>query len=614
MKHLEFCSLIIKNFKGFRGAHHLELDRATGVWFVRGRNLTNKRMGANGVGKSTLWDALMWCLYGSTVSGLRNLDVRPWRGAKGSTRVTLIMNITSKGKLGRYVITRTTEPNTLRINHEDVDQEAVVKLIGMPQELMAHTIVLGQGRKLFFDLTAGGKLKLLTKTLRLDRWDTRSNDAKKDERRLGQKVATYQGKITGLEVGVRELEATAQRLEKARKEFDESRPRTGGRDLLKLREKVDRLANKVSGADLKYDGAMTEVLACERNIEQFVKEDAELRNKNVQRAKRLHDLQELIYNGREKLKELNTAETCPMCGQEVTKEHLKTERITLRQQLKEAEALLKKLKAKKLSGKIEVASDRLLKERADLKHFHAKADAALQERSKYSELRAAAAQTLKAAEEAADKENPHTSPLRDAKQRLREVRASLEDAKRIEGIVARKQERAKFWITGYREIKLHLLEEVLQEMELVTNGMLEETGLVDWSVKYKIAQQTKSGKLKRGLTVLVKSPESRGRVRWEAWSGGEGQRLRLVGALSLSSVLLSHAGIDTSIEVLDEPTQHLSDEGIVDLSEFLALRAKDLKRRVYYSDHRVVESMRFVGRITVKRDENGSRLVNGARF
>jgi energy-coupling factor transporter ATP-binding protein EcfA2 len=98
-------------------------------------------------------------------------------------------------------------------------------------------------------------------------------------------------------------------------------------------------------------------------------------------------------------------------------------------------------------------------------------------------------------------------------------------------------------------------------------------------------------------------------VRWEAWSGGEGQRLRLIGALALAEVLLAHAGLEPKIEILDEPTRHLSPEGVRDVAEYLILRSQDTGRKIFLVDHQLMDSSQFASTITIAKDRKGSYVV-----
>jgi ABC-type multidrug transport system ATPase subunit len=59
---------------------------------------------------------------------------------------------------------------------------------------------------------------------------------------------------------------------------------------------------------------------------------------------------------------------------------------------------------------------------------------------------------------------------------------------------------------------------------------------------------------------------------------------------------------------LDEPTQHLSDIGVNDLNDYLAERARQLKRCIFYIDHASVESSKFASVLTIEKGEVGSFL------
>jgi DNA repair exonuclease SbcCD ATPase subunit len=143
----------------------------------------------------------------------------------------------------------------------------------------------------------------------------------------------------------------------------------------------------------------------------------------------------------------------------------------------------------------------------------------------------------------------------------------------------------------------------------VTNAALADVGLMDWQVKYGIEKETKSGTIQRGLNVTILSPNNRVPVRWESWSGGEMQRLRIIGALALSDVLLGHAGINCGLEIIDEPSQHLSGDGVRDLCDYLAERAQGLGKQTFLVDHVAIQSSRFSSVINVTKERTGTILT-----
>jgi DNA repair exonuclease SbcCD ATPase subunit len=184
-----------------------------------------------------------------------------------------------------------------------------------------------------------------------------------------------------------------------------------------------------------------------------------------------------------------------------------------------------------------------------------------------------------------------------------ELDGLIEEAKATKQLAERKLKRTRYWVKGFREVKLYIIEEILDELELASNAMCDELGLVGWEIRYDVERETKSGSLTRGINVSILSPENKNPVRFEVWSGGETQRLRLIGAIALSNVLLSHAGVECPLMVFDEPTEHLSQEGINDVVDILADYARSRQSTIYYTDHRVIQSSRFAGTLTVTRNK-----------
>lgn len=611
---LKFVHLHIRDFKSFVGEHELHLDLPPGVHFVRGRNRDEKRLGANGTGKSTLWDALVWCLYGRTPAGLRNPDVTPWQGPRKGTRVSVVLEIDGR----RMVVTRSVSPNRLQINDKDVGPEAVVELIGMSFDVLVNTIVLGQGRSLFFDLTPMQKMQLLSDVKNLERWDERSKRAADAAQALQQRHLDMIGRQKGLERTIAEINAAINELRPKEEEWQrEYEARLARVQNFEVRNgaRLVELQRKADDADLVYDGAMTEVKGLEKEERERADAFFAARSQFERiKADRIR-VNEQLQQAKAHLRELRQARTCPTCGQPVNQNGgIAHHRADTLRQIKLLERQLTELEAQSKQAKGALVECRRLRERAasNLERFHVKADAALRDlkaaQHELAVLQAEKRQLERAAMD--DAANPHSKNIRMLRKRRTALRMELDQLVN-EAVQCEKQMVcARFWIKGFREIKLHVIEELLQELELCTASMLEEVGLVGWRIKYDIERETKAGTTQRALSVMIGSPRSKGKlVKWEAWSGGEGQRLRVVGALALASVLLGHARRRPNIEILDEPTQHLSDEGIRDLCDMLAERAKLHGRCIFYCDHQSVDGAAFMSTITVRRTALGSQIV-----
>ncbi len=204
--------------------------------------------------------------------------------------------------------------------------------------------------------------------------------------------------------------------------------------------------------------------------------------------------------------------------------------------------------------------------------------------------------------------NPYSEMIAEKQKALGALKTVLGTL--TDGIAKLDEEHAavSFWIGGFKRVRLFIVEEALQQLEIEVNNNLTSLGLMDWHIGFDVERENKSGGITKGFIVLVTPPEAEEPVRYEAYSGGETQRLRLAGDLGLANLIMERAGLTNTIEVFDEPSQHLSQEGLLDLAETLAQRAETQGKRIILVDHHAVD-FPFHGTFVVTKDEGGSRFL-----
>lgn len=594
----------LEDFKAFSGKHKFALD-LPGVTFVRGDNLVAKRLYANGAAKSTLWDGLCWCLFGRTVGNLRNPDVVPWNES-GNPRVTIELKTDAI-----HTITRAVNPNKLLLDDEEVTQVEIDALLGMNYDLFTNTILLAQGQPLFFDLSPKDKMDLFSNTLQLERWDIRSKAA-------DAAACDAEADLSDLESEKRSNEAALIEVDgfitatKAQAEAWVAEHRKVTRDSAARRKQLEvefeKKDKQLSGAILKADGAATELDSLNRDYQKLQSELTKLQGTLTKAEIRLEGAKAQLEQLRAALSDLNKARSCPTCGQPVRPANLAKHKVHLEEMLHGFEATVKEGLPPKLVSAEAVLQKRLTSSEQYAQSFQATLIVAEHEKARLqpevATLRAQIQELQRASK--VEEANPHTEQLATLQGRRKELLADKASIAKDIAEASRRAERNKFWVKGFKDIKLQLIIDVLDELDLVTNSMLEEVGLVDWKIQYGVERETKSGTVQRALNVQINSPESKGWVKWESWSGGEKQRLRLIGALALSDVLLAHAGVQTNLEILDEPALYWSTEGVQELCAFLAERARQTKRSIFYIEHQAVESTHFAKVLTVVRDSKGA--------
>jgi len=581
MPQVVFEDIDITDFKSI--AHlKFKLNRGPGVHFVCGRNKLYPRLQSNGVGKSSIFSALCWVLFGRTEDGLRGPDLVPWRNG-GHPRVVLRATVDG----AEHRIGRGHNPNSLVLDGDDVSQETIENLIGYDFYTFVNTQLLGQDQKLFFDKPPADKLRLFADVLNLEPWDRRSDKAKRASEALQREVDTEQAT---LEVLTRQHQEAKQQYETSKSEADEwqrgleQRLAQLDKDLADAKKRLEPLQEKYDRARLAYDGAEMEIEPLRRGIAQL-NEYLRIEARELTRLELAAETARQLRDG-----------TCPTCGQRVTRKH------------KHDPGPLKLAKQK----------DRDLREQLQrltesLAQFLQRSQAARaiidQVQPAVAELGAKVRLTSDRRNVEAEAGNPLRQQLADLRRRRDRLKADIDQ--RSEGLARKRSRlsRTETWVKGFKDIKLNIIEEVLDDLQLTANALLEQVGLIGWELVFDVERETQRGNIVRGLNVLIRSPENADPVKWECWSGGEGQRLRLLGALALAEVLLNRAGVEPGLEILDEPTQGLSPQGVRDLVDTLAERGSLLGRTILLVDQNLVPSDKFQTQVVIERSRDGTRAL-----
>ena len=169
-------SLTMTRFGSFVEKTTFTFPKRPGLYFMQGVNLSEPRLEANGAGKTTIWKALTWCLYGKDPRGLKAGDVANWESPKdASVRFSFVDDddareyTIARGHSPNYLsLWDTADPSTLKpggLVPGDVEQ--MVKLDFAP---WLNCVLMAQGQPMFLDLGATAKAALFSDVMGLDRW------------------------------------------------------------------------------------------------------------------------------------------------------------------------------------------------------------------------------------------------------------------------------------------------------------------------------------------------------------------------------------------------------------------------------------------------------------
>lgn len=605
-------SVELTNFRSYKGTHKFEFPIAPGLYSLTGVNKTNGRLGSNGAGKSTLLDAVFWALYGRTSRGLKATDVVNY-GQKGC-QVTVSLTVGQT----RALVSRSQSPNTLSLNDEIIDQGAVLGLVRLAPDAFTASVMLPQFGQSFFDLAPAAKLALFSQIMELEFWLERSEAAKaasaqleRKREGLDQSIAKAQGIIEGAKTDIKDIGGKAGIFDEAQNTI-----------IKELEKELKPLVAFIKKDEDNLASIKKVLLGAEARLVKFAQELKLLEQQYQKASAQCQAINEHILLNKErgaatqreltKLKGLKA--TCPTCRQRVDKSHL-TEELAIMQDaviFSEAEAASlqrQKLAAEQTAEKVE---EKITKTNGDFEAVQRNKWDFESEQSKVAmllESRRLDLARLKAEIKAEiNRPNPYETLLRTKEKLLKLTTEELINLKlRLEALNA-DHAAVNYWVNGFKRVRLFIIEQALQQLEIEVNNNLTSLGLTNWWVEFDVERENKSGGITKGFVVMVHPPGHAEPVRYEAYSGGETQRLRLAGDLGLANLIMERAGLTNTIEFFDEPSQHLSQEGMLDLAETLNDRALTMNKRIWLIDHHTLDYGDFAGTYTVVKDKNESHI------
>jgi DNA repair exonuclease SbcCD ATPase subunit len=610
--------MIISDFKSFRGKHKIDFRQyGPGLYFIRGDNKEEPDLGANGAGKSSLFDALHWCWYGTSIRGTKTTQLVPWQGAK-ETYVEFAYESTS----GEVVkIKRTYKPNGTSVywgkKGKPVTQDELNDILGMKSDSVQHSIIIGQFSQYFFDLKPRDKLSLLTELLDLDYWIECSRRASETASELRLEKDKVEKRLSALIAIKEKLSEDMADLE------EEKEGLVSNQDLqLQTIELVKQISERRSIKRIrikrqkKLEEAKSEVQLLQRKLSKQEKMAAGWKSTSRELSDKMQIVKAKISMLEKQLSHFTnhtSSYKCSSCGQRVSDQHRRKEIKRIRGLISKAKEEVKGLSLsykrememkEECLGQADSIKDTI--DEIDIRGIESSLrDIDLQERSVSKDI----VRTKERIADIEDREKHQKDKIDAVYKKIKEngriIRSRRGEFAELEVAL----DHASYWAKAFKDVRLFEINDVLTSLQVEINSYLADLGMENWSVIFEIERETKKGSVTRGFRIMVDpGTDSKSIKPWEAWSGGEGQRLRLAGTLSLSNLILRQFNRTSNFQIWDEPFTWLSGSGKDDMLELLQETAYNEGKIIFVIDHNSLD-FPFDGFIKVVKDKNGSHIV-----
>lgn len=619
MNSIKFNCVKLNNFLSYKEAE-LRLDR-NGFILVNGenKNPTDNSL-SNGCGKSSLFNAIAWCLTGQTTSGIKDVS-NIYLNETTSVEVDFNINDT------KYKVVRTKNPSNIKIyiNGEDKsgkgirdgEQLLAEYIPSLTSTLINSVIILGQGLPQRFTAnTPAGRKETLEKLSNSDFMIAEIKD------RIARRKTYLNTEIRNIEDSKLKLETELnlnnQSIEKTEEDINNLLAENIKDKEIKLEEEQYNLGQK----KLERDRLSEKLTEEEDEVGQIEYNHSELLSNNLDKVEEfkssltntdellneVHELNSEIKVKEQELEKLkNIKDTCPTCGQKLPDVHV-VDTTSLEQEIGELTHIFDVKRAE---------LDRIIEEKHELVNnfkeqlsIEVKEHEELLNKAKFSLVNKR--NTLKSIErEVQDLEisvntikleiDSYENKLNSLKKELDNLKVSVNNSKeeyqRLDVELINKQEHLavinKMESLVKRDFRTFLLSNVI---EYLNNKCQEYSQVVFNTTELVISQD------KNNISIKYAGKE------YETLSGGEKQKVDVIIQLAIRDMLRTYLDFSSNILVLDEITDSLDIVGASQLLNLITTKVTDVEAIYIISHHTDFEIPIDDEILIVKESDSFSRI------
>jgi DNA repair exonuclease SbcCD ATPase subunit len=640
---VRFIRLEIQDFKAIAKAD-LPLERR-GLVLVQGVNEDTDAADSNGAGKTTIFEAISWCLFGAIVGQGARLAEEVIR--LGAERATVVLVLEHDGHEYTIRRRRTARGGSLDLccdgeatnGRTQGETEARIReLVGLDWDAFRNTVLHGQGDHARFadrGVTDSDRKDILKRILRLERFDLALERVREARKKVATDLAGLEGEARQLQGEYSQALRAVGRLEGASGAWKADHAR-------RLEEASEEVIAELTDSEWAIVGKlprMTELLgklkgriadakrACEE--QQGARFELDRATARVERLR--SDLAEHERTHARAVKALNDAtasadeRTCPTCGQDVKEgnthllRHLEELQSDIDEAAADVEAWAARIEeAEQARGGFEMrlgVAVEVVETTGDLDRWAREHEriAGLIEEGRVLEARALGYNEARRRHDeriaALEKETDPTV------EQLAEARRSVFEIDRLQGENAAAQIEVKakdrplaFWEKAYsnKGLPSYALDTVVPMISTAANRYLQILADGDLQVEVTTTTDLKGGGARESLDFrfLVEGAEN------VTPSGGQWRKFGLAIDLALMDLVAAREGAQIDLLLLDEVLDGLDAEG---RSRVVALlrHLRETRSSIFVVSHDPTLAEAFENVIVVRKCD-GSSVVEEA--
>lgn len=641
---MKLLTLKAKNFVTYP---EFEFDFSkNGLFLIEGENKDSSASNSNGAGKSLIFDALTWVLFGKTIRGLSHDDVCGNFG--GGTIVSLLfLKDGSTYSVIRYR-KDPAEKNNFSLTRDSVDvtqstaaetQEYLEKLIHINFDAFLNSVLFGQGDVLkFADSSDSVRKEIFDKIMEISNFDDYYKEVQADMKIVeNQSILARNNLIHDQKTLVVENTRFAGFDDKLRRHKENiDREIASKKDQLEslvaktatiphLLTEINNLSDEISKEEAESMNLQTEYAAMNndellvklsktRTQITYIKRELETKDEDLgDLAARILKVQEGEVAG----------EKCSECGQEITEEsidnHIKElEDLAGIQQGEIKKKRLHLAKLQKIEGLLEIKRTKALDlhKRIDryVAHLNVLRDVLTSKNKEVAGLEKhhVAAKFLEdeiKKLDAARTENPYETDKLECETYIEDLKSKMLVSSCViaacDNKIKKYQMLAKAF--GNKGMKNIIIEDCIPFLTATAN--LYSKKLTDGNIKIKFSNEVelKSGKTKQSFSIQI---EEGGITRpYEYYSGGEKKRISLCIDMALTKLVAARAGATFNIKLFDEVFDNLDTQGKEKAFKLMEESSEDYCVICISHDEEMKESFPATNIIHVVKEDGKSRII-----